>query len=104
MKLEWANPWNAEGEWLLGGLHTHTTRSDGSLPVDFTAGVYRNCDYDFLAISDHDVLFEKEELRDDGLLLLGNCMETTLLAGRMEMLVLGVKTAPDRVAGDDTVP
>ena len=97
MKVEWENPWEAEGEWFLGGLHTHTKRSDGSLPVDFTGGVYRNYDYDFLAITDHDVLFGEEERRRDGLLLLGNCMESDLLTRRMEMLILGVEKAPEIV-------
>ena len=95
MNVDWANPWEAPGEWLLGNLHTHTKRSDGSLSVDFTAGVYRNSEYDFLAITDHDVLFEKEERRKDGLLLLGKCMETTLLTDAVELLVLGVDRAPD---------
>ncbi len=40
--------------WLRGNLHTHTTRSDGTLsPLD-TIRLYAERGYDFLAISDHD--------------------------------------------------
>lgn len=97
MNVEWESPWTAPGEWLLGNLHTHTKLSDGSLPVDETAGVYRNGGYDFLAVTDHAVLFEHEQQRPDGLLLVGGCLETTLLTDAMEMLALGVDQAPEIV-------
>src|ERR1051326_2820062 len=42
--------------WLRGNLHTHTTRSDGALTPEEVLATYENLGYDFLAISDHDLL------------------------------------------------
>ena len=39
---------------LKGNLHTHTTFSDGRLPVEDVVARYRDLGYDFLAITDHD--------------------------------------------------
>ena len=39
---------------LKGNLHTHTTFSDGRLPIDEVIARYRELGYDFLAITDHD--------------------------------------------------
>ncbi|WP_137388977.1 CehA/McbA family metallohydrolase [Rhodoligotrophos defluvii] len=41
------------GRFLRGNLHTHTTRSDGALPVEAVIAAYRDAGYDFLAITDH---------------------------------------------------
>ena len=42
--------------WFRGNLHTHTTNSDGDSPPDEVAAWYRDAGYDFLVLSDHDVL------------------------------------------------
>ncbi len=39
---------------LKGNLHAHTTFSDGRRPVAEVVARYRELDYDFLAITDHD--------------------------------------------------
>ncbi len=39
---------------LKGNLHAHTTFSDGRRPVREVIDRYRELDYDFLAITDHD--------------------------------------------------
>jgi hypothetical protein len=39
---------------LKGNLHAHTTFSDGRRPVDEVVARYRELEYDFLAITDHD--------------------------------------------------
>jgi len=50
-------PYLIEGfQWLRGNVHTHTTRSDGALTPEETAARYAERGYDFLALSDHDVL------------------------------------------------
>ena len=42
-----------------GNLHAHTTFSDGRRPIDEVIARYRELDYDFLAITDHeDRIFE----------------------------------------------
>ncbi len=39
---------------LKGNLHTHTTFSDGLLPVEEAVGRYRELGYDFVAVTDHE--------------------------------------------------
>jgi hypothetical protein len=42
--------------WFRGNLHTHTTNSDGDSPPDVVVAWYRDAGYDFLVITDHDVV------------------------------------------------
>lgn len=63
----------AAGEWLRGNLHAHTTRSDGAADPQSVLDHYANAGYDFLALTDHDILTGPEEyadLEDRGLVLL----------------------------------
>jgi len=41
------------GRFYKGNIHTHSTVSDGHLPVEDVCRVYREAGYDFLAITDH---------------------------------------------------
>jgi predicted metal-dependent phosphoesterase TrpH len=50
--------------WYRGNLHTHTTNSDGDSPPDVVVAWYRDAGYDFLAVTDHDVLTDPDGLRD----------------------------------------
>jgi len=47
-----------------GNIHTHTTRSDGQQSPQEVARWYRDHGYQFLAITDHDVLVDPVEVRD----------------------------------------
>ncbi|MFN8624252.1 MAG: CehA/McbA family metallohydrolase [Chloroflexota bacterium] len=49
--------------WYRGNLHTHTTNSDGDSPPDVVTAWYRDAGYDFLALTDHDVLTDPDALR-----------------------------------------
>lgn len=42
--------------WLRGNLHAHTTASDGSRPIQSVVNDYARRGYDFLMISDHDLV------------------------------------------------
>lgn len=44
------------GPWLRGNLHAHTTASDGLQPIQKVIADYAELGYDFLSISDHDIL------------------------------------------------
>jgi hypothetical protein len=46
-------PFDQAGRFYRGNLHTHSTRSDGTLPPAEVAAAYRARGYDFLAITDH---------------------------------------------------
>jgi len=55
---------------LKGALHTHTTCSDGDLSPAEVLRAYRNLDFDFVALTDHDFLmtpgaYEREEVPDE---------------------------------------
>ena len=62
----------AEGRWLRGNLHAHTTLSDGLVPPAQQAADYRNMGYDFLSVTDHNSMHKLTELnRTDFLILPG---------------------------------
>jgi hypothetical protein len=66
--------------WLKGNLHTHSTQSDGLIPPDRLASVYRKSGYDFLAFTDHHVCSETRE--EDGFALLSGCEYETFRKAR----------------------
>ena len=45
-----------EKQWFKGNLHTHTTESDGDASPEEAVKWYRDHDYDFLVLSDHNHL------------------------------------------------
>ncbi|MDP8244492.1 MAG: hypothetical protein P9L94_10465 [Candidatus Hinthialibacter antarcticus] len=47
-------------QWWKGNLHTHSLWSDGDDYPDMIADWYKSQGYDFLALSDHNVLMQKE--------------------------------------------
>lgn len=53
-----------------GNLHTHTSLSDGRLPPEEAARVYKEAGYDFMAISDHDIYFDSTEYDSESFLVL----------------------------------
>jgi hypothetical protein len=46
-------PFAGTGRFWKGNVHTHSTRSDGALPVEVVCARYRDAGYDFLSITDH---------------------------------------------------
>ncbi len=50
------------GTWFKGNMHTHSLRSDGDSTPDQVIEWYRNHDYDFLALTDHNVLAPTDAL------------------------------------------
>lgn len=48
--------------WLKGNTHTHTTESDGDSPPEVVARWYKDHGYDFLILSDHNVLLDPATL------------------------------------------
>ena len=42
--------------WFKGNTHAHTTRTDGTCPPDKQVQDYSERGYDFLAITDHNVV------------------------------------------------
>lgn len=48
--------------WFKGNTHTHTLESDGDSPPEVVVRWYRDHDYDFLVLSDHNVFTDPEAL------------------------------------------
>jgi hypothetical protein len=46
-------PFSLPGRFLRGNTHSHTTHSDGALPLEHVVQRYKESGYDFLAITDH---------------------------------------------------
>jgi len=45
--------YDTSGTWYKGGLHLHTTRSDGQLSPRETTALYHDLGFDFVALTDH---------------------------------------------------
>jgi hypothetical protein len=48
-----ANPLKQTGRWYRGNTHSHSTESDGRLPIAERFAAYREAGYDFLVLTDH---------------------------------------------------
>jgi hypothetical protein len=46
-------PFDKPGRFYRGNIHTHSTRSDGRLEPEAVCRFYRECGYDFIALTDH---------------------------------------------------
>ncbi len=44
---------NTPGRFYRGNLHTHSSRSDGGMPLEAVCRAYEQQGYDFLAVTDH---------------------------------------------------
>lgn len=62
---------------LKGQMHAHTTNSDGSYSLTETINVYKNAGYDFVAITDHNVVTDTSYSMPDGMVWIGNAYEDT---------------------------
>ncbi|MDI6827856.1 MAG: CehA/McbA family metallohydrolase [Armatimonadota bacterium] len=64
----------AQWMWAKGNLHTHTTNSDGNMPPEFVANLYKDNGYQFLVITDHGKVTDPAPLDtdpNDGFVLIG---------------------------------
>ena len=53
LSFEFANPFAADGVWLRGNTHTHTTESDGQWSPERVGAEYGGLGYDFVFVTDH---------------------------------------------------
>lgn len=50
------NPYGPGGTWYKGQVHCHTDRSDGALPPEDVVQRYADLGFDFVALTDHNVI------------------------------------------------
>jgi len=62
--------WEKQGNWYKGNLHTHTDNSDGALSIEELIEIYKQHDYDFLGITDHNKLTNLDKFKKGGMLLI----------------------------------
>jgi hypothetical protein len=76
------NIFAADGVWLKGNLHTHTTESDGAYSPAENVHWHEEHDYDFVAITDHDRLTDPHRFCDPQLVtLLGTELSLGMTTG-----------------------
>jgi hypothetical protein len=56
--MNFENPFEEEGNWYRGNLHTHTSFSDGKVTLEEAINFYKKNGYDFLVITDHNKIPE----------------------------------------------
>lgn len=61
---------NSSKKFLKGGLHCHTTRSDGKLTPEETLRYAASQGYDFQAITDHQIYNFRNDAPDTGVLVI----------------------------------
>jgi hypothetical protein len=70
MLAEYSDPFNSDGKWFKGNLHTHSTASDGIHSPQEVVNHYRSKEYDFLSITDHGRLTDPSTLDPKGMTLI----------------------------------
>lgn len=50
-------------KWFLGNIHCHTTNSDGTDSPEYVANFYKNANFNFVCITDHNHLTQPEETK-----------------------------------------
>ena len=95
------------GQWFRGNVHSHTTGSDGLFNVDELADWYAGHAYDFLFVTDHDVVADVGEPGSGILVLPGAEIAVRWQdAFPAEVLALGIQRvgghmeSPQRVIDD----
>lgn len=89
--------------WLKGNTHAHTDRSDGDAPLEDLAGWYQARGYDFLVITDHNLVTDVSgwNRRDNTLLLLPGCEVSVWCEGKpIHVNSLGSAMLPRRPTAD----
>ena len=96
------------GHFLKGGLHCHTTRSDGKLSPEETIRLHAENGYDFLALTDHRYYnFENYAPDTDVLIIPGMEIDVTLTNGKgmcYHTVALGPEADKNGYAQDERVP
>jgi hypothetical protein len=60
---------NAQTNWYKGQIHTHTTNSDGDLTLAQLVKTYRDRNYQFLVVTDHNFITPAEPLSSNNFLV-----------------------------------
>ena len=79
--------------WYKGNIHTHTTESDGDASPEEVLGWYRDHEYDFLVLSDHNhltILEHGEGQTERPILIPGEEVSVRLNEGQIPVHIIAV--------------
>ncbi len=85
------NPYRSLPRWFRGNTHTHTVLSDGDTSMEELLTAYQARGYDFIAVSDHNIVSVISPEQRYPLLVLPSSEVT--VQGRLHMCALGVRDA-----------
>jgi hypothetical protein len=94
--------------WFKGNLHSHTTLSDGDTQPEGVIQWYRDHEYNFLSITDHNFLLkvgDYTDLQNEGFILIsGNEISDSYGDKSLHLLALGLYDAKLGPAGGESIP
>ena len=76
--------------WYKGNVHTHTTKSDGDADPEVVVEWYKNHDYDFLVLSDHNHRTIIDGYSDALILIPGEEVSARILGGDIPIHLNGI--------------
>ena len=76
--------------WYIGNVHTHTTKSDGDADPEVVVEWYKNHDYDFLVLSDHNHRTIIDGYSDALILIPGEEVSARILGGDIPIHLNGI--------------
>ena len=100
-----------ETRWYKGNIHTHTNLSDGDAPPEVAVRWYRDHDYDFLVLSDHNhlTIYEHAESESDAPLMIPG-EEVTMSLPKpggdyvpVHIIAIGINRVIEPINTDDVV-
>ena len=92
--------------WYKGNLHTHTTESDGDADPEFVTNWFKEHNYDFLVLSDHNHRTLLDHHDDDGPLMIpGEEVSARIFDGTVPIHIngIGISRVVEPIALDDIV-
>lgn len=95
MRREFINPFEFDGRWFKGNIHTHSTFSDGSRSPEKLVEIYKECGYDFLSITDHSHVTDIRGIDEPDFLLIPGeeiCIGNSQAGTHYHIVALGVNT------------
>ena len=87
--MSFANPFEADGQWYRGNLHSHTTESDGRLSPGDVVEFYRSRGYDFLCLTDHNRVTDPGGLSSEDFLVFSG-VETSPASSHHHIVGIGL--------------
>ncbi len=78
--------------WLKGCFHIHSSHSDGKLKPAEIYNFYKNKGYDFIAITDHNIVTKVNNKSDKDFLVIENSVEFNLADSDLHILGIGMQS------------